>query len=419
LSFANEYIKKNNIEAEIDTKVSSNLNIIISIPCYNEPNLLKSLDSIWNCQRVNSLVEVILVVNSPENSNKDVISQNTKTIVEFESWNKVHSDNKLKFYLIHKPGLPQKFAGVGLARKIGMDEAVIRFNNINNENGIIVSFDADCKCENNYLTEIEKHFYKYPKTNACSINYEHPVEGDEFPLEIYKSIIQYELYLRYYNLGLKYSGYPYPYSTIGSSFAVKASAYIKQGGMNKRKAGEDFYFLQKIFQLGNFYEINTTKVLPSPRASVRVPFGTGATINKMSIENITNYLTYTLQAFKDLKILFNCIDKFFKANELEYHTIISTLPNSINLYLKNICFYKDIKEINNNCTNISSFKKKFFSKFNGLVILKFMNFSHKELYKKVPIAIASNDLLKELNFPENNIINESELLKTYRNIFSN
>ena len=36
--------------------------------------------------------------------------------------------------------------GVGLARKTGMDEAVRRFNAINNPEGIILNLDADCTC---------------------------------------------------------------------------------------------------------------------------------------------------------------------------------------------------------------------------------------------------------------------------------
>ena len=41
-------------------------------------------------------------------------------------------------------------------------------------------------------------------------------------------------------------GYPDSIYTIGSAFAVRAEAYMKQGGMNRRQAGEDFYFLYKL-----------------------------------------------------------------------------------------------------------------------------------------------------------------------------
>ena len=73
---------------------------------------------------------------------------------------------------------------------------------------------------------------------------------------------------------MKYSNLPYSFHTIGSAFALTASAYTRQGGMNRRKAGEDFYFINKLIKGEIFGEINDTKVIPSPRISDRVPFGT-------------------------------------------------------------------------------------------------------------------------------------------------
>ncbi len=33
---------------------------------------------------------------------------------------------------------------------------------------------------------------------------------------------------------------------VGSALAVKALQYVKAGGMNRKQAGEDFYFVQKL-----------------------------------------------------------------------------------------------------------------------------------------------------------------------------
>ena len=88
-----------------------------------------------------------------------------------------------------------------------------------------------------------------PRSPGCSIYFEHPLHG---PLEpkVYEAIAAYELHLRYYVQALRYAAFPYAHHTIGSSMAVRADAYAKQGGMNKRQAGEDFYFLHKIIPLG-------------------------------------------------------------------------------------------------------------------------------------------------------------------------
>ena len=45
---------------------------------------------------------------------------------------------------------------------------------------------------------------------------------------------------------IKDCGLPYGYVSIGSAMAFSVDAYISIGGMNTRKATEDFYFLQEI-----------------------------------------------------------------------------------------------------------------------------------------------------------------------------
>jgi cellulose synthase/poly-beta-1,6-N-acetylglucosamine synthase-like glycosyltransferase len=261
-------------EALITQKPHSDLGIVVVIPCCNEPNLVASLQSLYNCEKPLGSVEVIVVINASERAENNLLAQNQKTLLEAEAWSTEHADH-FNFYFIEENQLPKKHAGVGLARKIGMDEAVRRFDLVNNHRGIIACFDADALCESNYLVELEKHFKQHSKSPACSIHFEHPIKGTEFPEAIYNGISQYELHLRYYKNGLAYANLPYAFHTIGSSMAVRSEAYQKQNGMNKRKAGEDFYFLQKLIPLGYFSELKTTKILPSPRVSDRVPFGTG------------------------------------------------------------------------------------------------------------------------------------------------
>ena len=57
--------------------------------------------------------------------------------------------------------------------------------------------------------------------------------------------------------------------------ACRATAYLKCGGMNRRRAGEDFYFLQSLAKNGGVQQVEGALVRPSPRRSGRVPFGTG------------------------------------------------------------------------------------------------------------------------------------------------
>lgn len=416
MSFADKYLKKQQVFPDyISSDVPDNLGLVVTIPCFDEPDLVSSLKALWLCDRPNFKVEVIVIVNSGEQASDEVLSQNAKTIADAQEWMSLHEDEKLKFFLIHQPSLPKKTAGVGLARKIAMDEAVSRFNKIGKSNGIITGYDADSSCDANYFTEIEKLFKKYPKANGANIFYEHPLEGNEFSELIYNSIAQYELYLRYYMLAMRFSGHPHAYHTVGSSFAVSAEAYIKQGGMNRRQAGEDFYFLQKIIALGKFYEIKHTRVIPSPRTSDRVPFGTGKAMSTFLNEGISNYKNYNYAAFRDLKILFDNVDDFFGVDQDTFiNKLIVELPGPVRSYLKEDNFFESLDEINRNCASIDAFRKKFFGAFNAFKVLKYLNNVHEQFMEEESVIVSAKLLLKDLGIATKGIYSAKELLEIYR-----
>ena len=416
MAFADKYLKKQRMYPEyISAPVSERLNLIVTIPCFDEPDLIPSLEALWNCDRPQCDVEVIVIVNSGEQTNKEILDQNAKTVEEASAWMESHQDEQMKFYLIQQPDLPKKFAGVGFARKIVMDEAVSRFNKIDKAKGIITGFDADSTCDSNYLVEIEKLFKKHPKANGANIFFEHPLEGDEFDQQIYQAIAQYELYLRYYMLAMRYAGHPHAFHTVGSSFAVSASTYIKQGGMNRRQAGEDFYFLQKIIPLGKFHEIKTTRVIPSPRVSDRVPFGTGKAISTFVDEGIVDYQTYNYSAFRELKAFFDRADDFFGIDYDTYlNQLLVELPGSVRSYLKEDNFFEALDEINKNCASIDTFRKKFFAAFNAFKVLKYLNNVHEQFIDEESIVVCAKQLLADLGISTKGIYTAKELLEIYR-----
>ncbi|HLO24520.1 MAG TPA: hypothetical protein VK187_00280, partial [Geobacteraceae bacterium] len=95
-----------------------------------------------------------------------------------------------------------------------------------------------------------------------------------------RAIVCYELFLRHYVLGLKIAGSPYAFHTVGSAMACTAETYARGGGMNRRAAGEDFYFLQHLSRTDGVARVEGTTVRPSPRPSHRVPFGTGRSVSR-------------------------------------------------------------------------------------------------------------------------------------------
>ncbi len=411
-AFADKYLKKQSLFSKFITdSVNQNLGIIVTIPCCDEPNLIACLNSLWRCERTENLVEVIVLINSGEQSSKEVLEQNYKSFKEAKIWIQTHQDDKLKFYIIRKEHLPKKFAGVGLARKIAMDEALSRFNEINKENGMIVGFDADSTCDSNYLVEMERFFQKNPKINGANLFFEHPLDGKEFDKQIYDGIAQYELYLRYYKLAMGYAGHPYAYHTIGSSFAVSARAYSKQGGMNRRQAGEDFYFLQKIIPLGRFYEINTTRVIPSPRISHRVPFGTGKAMAVFVENQIVDYQAYNYLAFKALKIFFGKLDAcFHQKNRSLLFDLLQEVPEMLHCFLEHDHFFEALDEVNQNSASLHSFRKRFFEYFNAFKVLKYLNFVHAKFVEKESILFCTKQLFFDLKIQFPNSQSAKDLL---------
>ncbi len=376
--FATEYLKKNNRTALIHSAPDPEVSIIVVIPCFREPGILATLESLVNCSLPECRTEVIIVVNHPENASPDTKEFNQHTKQEIDDWIKFNSKKELCFYAIGPVELRKKWAGAGLARKTGMDEAVLRFNQTGKKSGIIVSLDADTLVEKNYFTEIEKHLFNHPSHVGATISFEHQKNGLE--RKHLEGILLYEQYLHYYKNALEFTGYPNSMFTIGSAFAVIAEAYVKRGGMNRRQAGEDFYFLQNLAQIGAIGEITTTCVYPSARLSDRVPFGTGPVLQKWIDGEEDLNKSYNFDAFIDLKVLFDNRGYYFRKGKDQFDSISEFLPNSVKDFMEADNFIVEIEDLNKNCSNLKSFNNRFFQKFNAFKILKFLNFTHAKYY---------------------------------------
>jgi len=415
MGFADVYFKRQkDFKVKIRSKPNSDLRYTVVIPCYYEFKLIKTLLSLWDSNRTDLAGEVIIVINSAEDSDQKVKEQNKKTYNEVKNWIAMHDDSLLRFFVLYEQDLPGKNAGAGLARKIGMDQALHRFNQINQDKGVIISLDADAIIKEDYFTEIEKHFKRHPKTTVATIYFEHPVTGNEFSTATYQAITIYELYLRYYKQALNFSGFPYARYTVGSCFVVNAEAYAKQGGMNRKQAGEDFYFLHKVLPLGNSYEINTTCVYPSARPSNRVPFGTGPMVKSISEKINEQFLTYNFHAFVELKSFFGEVTNLFRASKENIQLLIKNLPDSVSEFLAQNDFQHAVAEINQNSSSLETFTKRFYNWFDAFKVLKYLNFSHKKFFVKKELNIESRDLYNALTKDKIKDSGYSDLLELYR-----
>ena len=388
--------------------------IIVVIPCFHEPGLLSTLRSLAACRGQRCAVEVIVVFNHPENTPAEVLNQHRQVLKQADSWKKDLSSPRFNITCADAGAVPSSHAGPGFARKLGMDLAVFWFHQLQKPKGIIVSLDADSRCEPDYFTALETHFTTYPSLTGCSIYFEHPLEGDEFPDILYEGIIRYELHMRYHIRALRQTTFPYAFHTVGSCFAVRTDVYVSQGGMNKRKAGEDFYFLHKIIPNGYYRELNSTRIIPSPRPSERVPFGTGPRMSAWLRNPFQPILTYHYDAYRMLASFFAMKEEYYRAGTNEVQKLIRSLPHPLRLFLEHHQAVSAIDEINSNVASVRSFVKRFFGWFNAFRIIKYLNHVHTLGIERIAVKEAVLLLMEDIGMKCGEMVSEKDLLLALR-----
>ena len=342
--------------------------IHICIPAYKEENISATLHSLALCNLDSLDVTISILVNEPENADSDVSSVNQKCIKDINSFQVTSGMNISVLYEV----FPEKIAGVGLARKTLMDKASKQFLDAG-INGLILALDADTIVLPNYLQEVSSYFAK-SKYSAASIFYEHPLDC--------KEIIEYEYHLRYYNSMQYQAGFPFAYHTVGSAMVCSAKAYIDKGGMNKRKAGEDFYFMQKFIKDQVCGNITKTTVIPSSRESDRVPFGTGRAVLKYEDETYTA-TTYNPATFELLADLNKIVTDGYGISQSAW-----TKDSRLAEFLENIDFQKNINICSKNTKDKASFLKRYFQFFDAFKLMKCLHFM-RENYPDISILDAA------------------------------
>jgi hypothetical protein len=369
--------------------------MIITIPAYDEPDLENTLKSIASCQSPSCHTEVLVLQNYPENISPPPL------VYLPDNLNKKH----LTFHML-RSSLPAKKAGVGLARKLIMDEAARRLTLLNRPKGIIAGLDADCMVRQDYLYALDTFRIQEPHVAGASVYYEHPLQGEYSP-GIYEAIAEYELHLRYYVHAQRWAGAWYAYQTVGSSMVVRNNAYQKTGGMNVRQAGEDFYFLMKVIPHG-FTEIKNTCVYPSPRISNRVPFGTGRAVSNRLINKVESQLTYSPKSIRLIKSINTSLPKI-------YNNSYEDLHEAVLHYLTSSPFTENLERMREISSDLHTFSKHFHGWFDGFRLMKLLHqLGENSEYRNIPVCDAAQWLLGELGIPPSSDING--LLQQFRNL---
>lgn len=236
---------------------------------------------------------ILVVVNQRAAAPEEDTADNRLTLENLPLWQRQFGLHNLFWVDAASAGneLPTK-QGVGLARKIGLDLALPLLDYRVSE-PLLICLDADTVVQPDYLSALVGHFAT-AAAGGASIPYRHRPASDPAGQG---AIDRYELFLRVYVLGLELAGSPYAFHTVGSAMACRASAYVAAGGMNRRLAGEDFYFLQHVHKTSGVAALTGTVVHPSPRSSHRVPFGTGRSVGDMLSDGEQRILFYQPAVF--------------------------------------------------------------------------------------------------------------------------
>jgi hypothetical protein len=406
-----KYIKKHcDSTWLVEPSIESKYKLIIVVPAFDEfDNLKRMLKSLGNNNsKYNSETLIIIVINNLKSSNKTVIRGNKKTIdflKQIVCYQNKREDKTIDFITYSGLGLafvdastlnkemPEKTGGVGLARKIGMDLALNYFNYNKPGKNILGCLDADCTVSGNYITEIINAFNSQ-NLSAAYVSFNHPLPEE---VENRKAIICYEIFLRYYVLGLKLAKSPYAFFSIGSTMFCDVESYVRIQGMNKRKAAEDFYFMEKLAKIEKIISINSATVFPSGRSSLRVPFGTGQRVSRFLSKTQNEYLLYSPRSFEILKKWLDIFNARDILSSQEYLNEAKNLSSYLFNFLVRNSFEESWNKILINSKSESQINKQKKLWFDAFKTLKLIHYLRDVVYPNENMFDALDDMLTCIN----------------------
>ncbi|NNF61504.1 MAG: hypothetical protein HKN06_09280 [Gammaproteobacteria bacterium] len=354
--------------------------LVVVIPALAEPDLVATLQSVAAASRPHCAVEILVVINAPDDAGTETRRINAESLQQAEAWARNLDAGRFGCHVLDYRDLPAQQASVGLARKLGMDAALARLAASREGRGLIVSLDADCRVASNYLTAIAGHFVDHPGDVGAVVCFEHPLE--DAPGASRSSIIDYELHLRCYRNGLQAADSPYACHTVGSAMVVRSEIYAQEGGMNRRAAGEDFYFINKLLKRGSVGEINETTVFPSARVSTRVPFGTGAAMGRAQTEAQT---TYAPAAYRELQVFQRTLHASVRNDQ--------PMPSEYEPFLDSMGYATWLNKTRANVASMDSLAAQLVRWLDGFRTMKFINWLTGSRYPRVPVAEAAREII--------------------------
>ena len=368
MSSFKKYIKKRSITGpwSIYPKPNKKFDSTVVIPSCAESKYIPLTLSSLNKNKITHLKNtlVIVVVNNSIDSSQSIIHDNKVTFQLLET-----NDYDFTLCVVDASSstlaLDKKNAGVGLARKIGID---LSLPYLKSEDSIIFCTDADTIVDKNYLDTVKKYFKKN-NSKAAVVGFKHikPVIKEQE-----KAIRLYEEYLLITAKKIQSTGSPYGYVPLGSSMICTVNAYCSIGGMPRKRATEDFYFLQELAKFCKVHTIPKVLVYPSSRLNAKVYLGTAFRMKESEQGFDLNSLFFHDRSF-------NLLSKWIAIGQASWKLDLFELKNKIKL-INPILLDFLIKEglddvwynINENASSSIQFSNQFHRWFDGLKTIRLL-----------------------------------------------
>jgi hypothetical protein len=384
--------------------------LVVVIPaCQEAPNLFMTLGDLK--KNDSSLLEktlVIVVVNHRVDAPEAVHENNLATLATLEDWR-----GKLPLAVVDaaSPGkeLPTG-EGVGLARKLGLDHGLALLAQGDDLDRPLVCLDADTRVQANYLEALDR-FFETSKRWAALVDYAHPLDG---PQAERAAILAYEIFLRCHALGLRRAQSPYAFTAIGSAMACTGAAYAAVSGMNRRLAGEDFYFLQQLAKTGPVEAVEGTTVFPSARGSDRVPFGTGARVRQYLDEGRNAYLTYHPDSYEILRAWLEAVERHLAASSEILLEHAQKIAPALAEFLVRQKFAKAWEPLRKTHGGTPRMFPQFHVWFDGFRTLKLLHYLRDHGYPEQPLLETAAGLLQCIAPKEDDLEGQARFLQMMR-----
>ncbi len=349
---------------------SPQLRFSIVIPSLAESaSLPHVLDSLRNNQRLDDC-EVLVVVNQSVAAPEEITQDNRATMEKLAALTQsplvVHGLDAFS----EGRAMPAQHAGVGLARRWGLDLGLIRLYQAGNSaHGVLICLDADSPVAPGYVDAIRSVWSENAPPTAAYCRYEHPLPTDP---ALHLPAVAYELWLRYLEFGFQIAGSWFAFPTIGSCTLMAARAYAQVGGIEPRKAAEDFHLLRKLAKLSGerpLEYVSGACVYPAARVSDRVPFGTGRAMQRSHAEGEGLYLwVEPASAFLELREFFSHAAQAYSEPDL-----FLSLPPRLKAFLEQEGADAVFKKFRHTYPSSRQFEMALQHWFDSLRIIRYLN----------------------------------------------